>query len=75
MVTDYKDGTPSENCVVASNIAFRSLSVEGTNVTERHNHIIGRTITWQVDRFTNQHDFVAQTKVPEGLSMCAGRAK
>jgi hypothetical protein len=42
MITDHKDGTPSQNCVVANNIAYRSLSVEGNNVAERNNYIIGR---------------------------------
>jgi len=42
MITDHKNGTPSANCVVANNIVFRSVSVEGHNVTENNNYIIGR---------------------------------
>lgn len=42
MITDHKKGSPSANCIVANNIVFRSLSVEGYNVTENNNYIIGR---------------------------------
>lgn len=42
MVTDHKDGTPSENCVVANNIVHRSISVSGTDVVARNNYVIGR---------------------------------
>ncbi len=42
MVTAHKDGTPSQNVVVANNIAFRAISVEGADVVERHNYVIGR---------------------------------
>jgi len=42
MVTDHKNGTPSENCIVANNIAYRSISISGTDVSESNNYIIGR---------------------------------
>ena len=42
MIHDHKNGTPSENCVVANNIAFRSVSVSGNNVEQMNNYIIGR---------------------------------
>lgn len=42
MITDHKNGTQSSNCIVANNIAFRSISIEGNNVTENNNYLIGR---------------------------------
>ena len=43
MVTDHKDDRPSENCIVANNIAFRTVSASGNNVTEHHNYIFGHS--------------------------------
>ncbi len=42
MVTDHKNNTPSESCLVANNIAFRSVSAEGVGVVAENNYIIGR---------------------------------
>jgi hypothetical protein len=42
MVTDHKNGTPSRNCIVANNIAYRSISASGTDVTADHNFVVGR---------------------------------
>ena len=42
MITDHKNGTPSESCLMANNIAFRSVSAEGVGVEEENNFIIGR---------------------------------
>ncbi|MBN1183938.1 MAG: right-handed parallel beta-helix repeat-containing protein [Bacteroidales bacterium] len=42
LITDHKNGTPSENCIVANNIAFRSISVNGKNVEQMNNYIVGR---------------------------------
>jgi len=42
MVTSHKDGTPSENCIVANNIAYRNISVSGTDMTEENNYVVGR---------------------------------
>jgi len=41
-VVDHKDGTPSENCIVANNIVYRSLNADGINVTTGRNYVIGR---------------------------------
>jgi hypothetical protein len=42
MITDHKDGTPSLNCTIANNIAYRSISASGTDVTADHNFVVGR---------------------------------
>ncbi len=42
MITDHKNGTPSENCAVANNIVYRSISASGMDVTEHHNFLLGR---------------------------------
>ena len=42
MITDHKNGTPSQNCIMANNIAYRSVSASGDNVTEAHNFVVGR---------------------------------
>jgi hypothetical protein len=41
MITDHKNGTPSENCTIANNIVYRSIDASGTDVTEHHNYIVG----------------------------------
>lgn len=43
MITNHKNGTPSENCTVANNIISSSVSVKGENVEERNNYIIGKS--------------------------------
>lgn len=42
MITDHKNGTPSNNCVVANNIVSSSVSTSGNNVTEISNYIFGK---------------------------------
>ena len=42
MITDHKNGTPSDNCTIANNIAYRSISAGGTEVSEHHNYVVGR---------------------------------
>lgn len=42
MVTDHKDGTPSENTIVANNIVYRSVSASGIDVTASNNYLVGR---------------------------------
>ncbi|MCG8701748.1 MAG: hypothetical protein MI922_27090 [Bacteroidales bacterium] len=41
-LTDHKSGTKSSNCIVANNIVSSSVSVEGDNITELNNYIIGK---------------------------------
>ncbi len=81
-ITDHKNGTPSENCLVANNIAFRSIDVEGPNVEERNNYIIGRSnysqlndlfkdparfdLNLQVNSLTNEY-IIDKGEVIEGL--------
>ena len=43
MITSHKNGTLSENCLIANNIASASVSVEGTNVEEANNYVIGKS--------------------------------
>ncbi len=42
LVTDHKDGTPSENVIVRNNLTT-DLDVSGTNVTEDHNTVLAKT--------------------------------
>ena len=42
MVTDHKNGTKSENCIVANNIASASVSASGNNVTAGNNYVFGK---------------------------------
>lgn len=42
MITDHKNGTPSESCTIANNIAYRSISASGMDVSEHHNYVVGR---------------------------------
>ncbi len=48
-INPHKNGTPSEDCIVANNIVFRNISVTGENVVKHHNYIIGNDHT---DRMT-----------------------
>jgi hypothetical protein len=58
LVTDHKDGTPSQNCTIANNIVFRSVSVSGTGVQERNNLVIGQGNYAQLyDLFIHPDDF------------------
>jgi hypothetical protein len=58
MVTNHKDGTPSENCIVANNIVYRSISAEGYNVTQQNNYIIGDANNSQIyDLFSDPDHF------------------
>jgi hypothetical protein len=41
MITAHKDGTPSENCIIANNIAYNAVRATGTNVSGEHNYIVG----------------------------------
>ncbi len=41
MISNHKNGTLSENCLISNNIVSRSVHIEGTNVTERNNYVIG----------------------------------
>ncbi|MDF1546985.1 MAG: right-handed parallel beta-helix repeat-containing protein [Bacteroidales bacterium] len=41
MITDHKNGTPSENCLIVNNIVSRAVNAEGNNVLEKKNYIIG----------------------------------
>jgi len=43
MITDHKNGTPSENCLIANNIASRAINAEGNGVLERNNYVIGHS--------------------------------
>jgi len=43
MITAHKNGTPSENCLVANNIVSRSVGAEGSNVEEQNNYIVGHS--------------------------------
>ena len=42
-IADHKNGTPSNNCLVANNIAMSSVSVSGENVEENNNLVIGKS--------------------------------
>jgi MYXO-CTERM domain-containing protein len=44
MVTDHKDGTPSENVIVRNNLTT-DLDVSGTNVVEDHNTVLGNDLS------------------------------
>ncbi|NJO91658.1 MAG: hypothetical protein HC831_23865 [Chloroflexia bacterium] len=58
MISNHKNGTPSENCLIINNLAMRSISVEGTNVTERNNYVIGHDNFSQLaDLFVNSAGF------------------
>ena len=58
MITDHKNGTPSQNCILANNIAYRSVSASGDNVTEAHNFVVGRdNPSLLYDLFTDPDDF------------------
>jgi parallel beta-helix repeat protein len=43
LINPHKDGTESENCVVANNIVSSSVSVEGNSVEEYNNYVIGKS--------------------------------
>lgn len=43
MITEHKNGTPSENCTVANNIIASSVKVSGENVEEMNNYILGKS--------------------------------
>lgn len=40
MITDHKNGTPSEDCTIANNIVYRSISASGSDVSEHHNYVV-----------------------------------
>lgn len=40
-VNNHKNGEESSNCLIASNIVMRSISMEGSNQEEENNYIIG----------------------------------
>lgn len=42
MITDHKNGTPSENCVVANNLVSSSINISGNNVKEYSNYLFGK---------------------------------
>ena len=42
MIHDHKNGTPSNNCLIANNIVFRSLSYNEGDVVASDNYIIGQ---------------------------------
>lgn len=41
-IVPHKDGTPSENCILANNIVYRDLGAEGHEMTVSNNYVIGR---------------------------------
>jgi parallel beta-helix repeat protein len=43
MITSHKNGSPSENCIVANNIASSSISATGSNVQEYNNYVLGKS--------------------------------
>jgi Right handed beta helix region len=58
LVTDHKDGTPSENCLVANNIVFRSISASGVAVEARKNYVVGAANSSQLhELFANPDAF------------------
>jgi hypothetical protein len=57
MITNHKDGTPSENCTIANNIVYRSIGASGIDVTEHHNYVIGASNSSQLhDLFVSPDD-------------------
>lgn len=57
-ISNHKNGSPSENCLIINNIAMRTISVEGSNVTERNNYVIGHDNYSQLaDLFVNPAGF------------------
>lgn len=58
MITDHKNGTPSENCTIANNIAYRSIGASGTDVAEHHNYVVGQdNASLLFDLFADPDDF------------------
>ena len=41
-ISPHKNGTSSANCRVANNIVFNAVSIEGNNISEGTNYVIGR---------------------------------
>jgi parallel beta-helix repeat protein len=57
-ISNHKNGSPSENCLIINNLAMRSINVEGNNVTERNNYVIGHDNYSQLTNlFTNPSGF------------------
>ncbi len=57
-IVDHKDGTPSENCIVANNIVYRDISAQGIDMTESHNYVIGRDNSAQLyDLFVDPDNY------------------
>ncbi len=42
MITDHKNGTRSENCLVANNIVSAAVNTEGNDVFQENNYVFGK---------------------------------
>jgi hypothetical protein len=51
VINPHKDGTESENCIIANNIVSYSIGANGINVRESNNYIFGRNHYQEIYQF------------------------